>query len=252
MEALPPVVGFNGVAEAGFPDVMCPVMFLAGCNLRCPYCMNSSAVVRIEESSLKSASDVLDQIDQITDGDDDDPGQLLISGGEPCIHPGLPRLVDLAIDRGYRVRLSTNGTRPEVLETLLASGKLSFVALDIKLDVFGNKEIAGFDPDQVSLMRHAVPRSLELLKLHTRQNAVLFAYEVRTTLYPPLVDVAEIESISSHLDPNGVYVLQQFRHTKGMLSPGVAGLVTPYSTDRIEYMADVASIRLKHVHVRRP
>jgi pyruvate-formate lyase-activating enzyme len=41
-KSLPDIVGMNMVAEAGYPNVVCPVIFLSGCNLRCPYCLNSS------------------------------------------------------------------------------------------------------------------------------------------------------------------------------------------------------------------
>ena len=47
---LPNIYGFNKTSDAG-PDVFAYSIFLGGCNLRCPYCMNSKLVTSLEEVS---------------------------------------------------------------------------------------------------------------------------------------------------------------------------------------------------------
>jgi pyruvate formate lyase activating enzyme len=55
-----------------------------------------------------------------------------MTGGEPTIHRGLPGLLRTIREAGYKTKLDTNGTEPEVLEHLFEHDLLDFVAMDIK------------------------------------------------------------------------------------------------------------------------
>jgi pyruvate formate lyase activating enzyme len=57
---------------------------------------------------------------------------VVIAGGEPTLHEGLPDLVRLLREFGLRVRLHTNGTNPEALKTLLDSGDLASVSMTVR------------------------------------------------------------------------------------------------------------------------
>ena len=39
---------------------------------------------------------------------------VVISGGEPTLHPGLPELIKAVRAEGFLIKLDTNGHRPEV------------------------------------------------------------------------------------------------------------------------------------------
>ena len=49
MKKLPDIKGFNKCSEAGI-DTFAPAIFLEGCNLCCPYCMNVNLVKREVEN----------------------------------------------------------------------------------------------------------------------------------------------------------------------------------------------------------
>jgi len=245
------LAGMNPVAEAGFPDVICPVIFLTGCNLRCPYCLNSSLV----NSDLKQSKISLREVASYLL--DNGETNILISGGEPCINGDC--LVDLAklfCDLGIKVRLSTNGTYPTVLEMLLKADLLSFVAVDIKTNVFG---------DSLKMALLAGHKSVEIAKclaLNINQslcdissyakNHKVFSYEVRTTLYPPTVDEDDIVAIAKHIPSDAVWVLQQFRAKKGLLGGDDVASVVPYGNDVLDKMLNEAKRYVKNVSVRYP
>jgi pyruvate formate lyase activating enzyme len=57
---------------------------------------------------------------------------VVITGGEPCLHSGLYDLISEIKERGFLVKLDTNGAFPKVLEKLLENNMLDYVAMDIK------------------------------------------------------------------------------------------------------------------------
>jgi pyruvate formate lyase activating enzyme len=57
---------------------------------------------------------------------------VVFSGGEPTLQSGQRALIDDVRALGFKVKLDTNGTRPDVLERLAGAGLLDFIAMDIK------------------------------------------------------------------------------------------------------------------------
>ena len=125
--SLPQISKMNEVSEAGFPDIMCPVVFLSRCNFKCPYCLNTELVSPKEIKSIP-ISEVLQYVK------DNREEHILISGGEPCLHNNICNLVDVFRNSGLRVRLSTNGSFPHTLQKLIFHHSLSFIAMDIKTE----------------------------------------------------------------------------------------------------------------------
>ena len=60
---IPPIVGLNPVAEAMSPDLFCPVIFLPGCNMHCPFCLNDNVV--LDKSKNKDSQGVPVQMPRI-------------------------------------------------------------------------------------------------------------------------------------------------------------------------------------------
>jgi len=70
---------------------------------------------------------------------------ICITGGEPTIHRGLPGLLRMIREAGYKTKVDTNGTEPEVLEHLVEHKLLDLVAMDLKapLDEASYERCAG-------------------------------------------------------------------------------------------------------------
>lgn len=76
------------------------------CNLRCVHCYADSHAENYPgELTLEQCFAVIDDLSKY------EVNALLLSGGEPLLHPHLPRLLERATARGLKVTISTNGTR---------------------------------------------------------------------------------------------------------------------------------------------
>lgn len=76
------------------------------CNLRCVHCYADSHAQKYSgELSLEQCLGVIDNLA------DYKVNALLLSGGEPLLHPHLPELLEHATNCGLKVTISTNGTR---------------------------------------------------------------------------------------------------------------------------------------------
>lgn len=110
-----------------FPGCLSAVVFLRGCNLRCPYCHNPELLDGDAPGAM--TEDGLLAFLRARQGR---LGGVVFSGGEPTLRPGLRSLVQGARALGFKVKLDTNGTRPDVLAELIGDGLVDYVALDLK------------------------------------------------------------------------------------------------------------------------
>jgi pyruvate formate lyase activating enzyme len=245
MSWIPDIVGINPVAEAGFPDVICPVVFLAGCNLRCSYCLNSSIVSEKPKSDM-TVDGVLEYLKE------NEEDTILVSGGEPCMSESLLPFVRALVGGGISVRLATNGSFPRVVNDLILNGLISFVALDIKFDVFSDRfpddvaELVG--TSDVSTYANNVRDSVDLMEAHSGNGKI--GCEYRTTLYPPLIGEREIRGISHWLGREATWVLQQYRDADGCGFGGAKA--KPYGRKTVDELLGVAKALIHNTYLREP
>src|SRR5574344_1212393 len=97
-----------------FPARVACTFFLSGCNLRCPYCYNIELANGIKpdtDTDFACANDVIEQLNKrksVLTG-------FVLSGGEPMLNPLAPILIKQAKSLGYKIKIDTNGTLPEIL-----------------------------------------------------------------------------------------------------------------------------------------
>ncbi len=102
------------------------------CNLRCVHCYaDSHAELYDGELSWEQCCGVIDDLA------DYGASALLLSGGEPLLHPQLPKILERATGRGLKVTISTNGTRiTPALAALFKKLEVAYVG--ISLDGIGD------------------------------------------------------------------------------------------------------------------
>jgi pyruvate formate lyase activating enzyme len=123
--------GIKAVLETSFLDWrgrVCAVLFLGGCNFRCPFCHNHSLVLAPAGYETIPIEAVALQLAPYRKW----LGGICITGGEPTLDPNLAGMIRFLKYCGWAVKLDTNGSRPEVLSRLLAEGLLDAVAMDVK------------------------------------------------------------------------------------------------------------------------
>lgn len=159
--------GFTRFSLIDYPGHVAAVVFTQGCNLRCPYCHNPELVYPEQYGPLVAEAEVETFLAKRR-------GQIegiVISGGEPTLQPDLPAFIMKLHWYGYKVKLDTNGTNPEMLKQLLASGQLDFVAMDVKAPFAKYHTLAGVKADT-----SAIRESIAAIK------ASAVAHEFRITL----------------------------------------------------------------------
>ncbi|HDD35204.1 MAG TPA: anaerobic ribonucleoside-triphosphate reductase activating protein, partial [Candidatus Desulfofervidus auxilii] len=120
------IKGFQKTSLIDYPGKICSVLFLPGCNYRCPFCQNPDLIENpdklpdIEEGYILS---FLKKRKGLVDG-------VCITGGEPTIHKELPSFIKKIKDLGFLVKLDTNGSNPEMVEHLIKNKLLDYVAMD--------------------------------------------------------------------------------------------------------------------------
>lgn len=243
MSKFPPIVSFNEVAEAGYPDIVAPVIFLPFCNLRCPYCLNADVV--FNKLPVKMGfNDVLQYLKE------NEEEYIAISGGEPCMHGGLKSMIKAFRDEGFKVSLSTNGYQYKKLKTLVEEGLVQYVAMDVKTDLDNFELLSSYMP-AVGQVEN-IKKSIEFLKsVKSNLPNLDFNFEFRTTMYPPMVNAETIEKIGLMLDSECVWILQQFRPREGLLAEE-AGSVDPYSDEQIEVFQKAAKKYVPKTFLRWP
>ena len=127
---------------------------------------------------------------------------VVITGGEPTLDPNLPELCHTIRSLGYKVKLDTNGSRPEVLAHLIQDEVVDYIAMDIKTAVD-----AYSPPLCETQTRTKIAHSIGLI-----MDCGL-DYEFRTTCVRPFVDTVIIERIAKAIEGARQYILQDFHET---------------------------------------
>ena len=174
--------GLVKLSALDFPGILSAVVFTQGCNFHCPYCHNPELVRPF--GLLKDEPGVLAFLKtriKLLDG-------VVISGGEPTIIEDLAEFILKLKGMSYRVKLDTNGSRPEVVEDLVDRHLVDYVALDVK----GNP--AGYPPELApQALSEKVIQTVNFLK-----NSSI-PHEFRTTVVRPFVSEKIMELIASRL-----------------------------------------------------
>lgn len=207
----PTINGLARLTLLDFPGRTAATIFLAGCNLRCPFCHNAPLVTSgdgVQHISYAELEAFLRRRAGLLDG-------IAVTGGEPTLRPELPELMRLIRGYGYATKLDTNGTHPEVLRSLLEQGLVDYVAMDIKGSPARYSEAAGCPVDL-----DAINQSLSLL----READGTVEHELRTTLVRGLHTEADMEDIGRWLEGETRYFLQSFVDSGALIKPGTEGL----------------------------
>ena len=140
--------GFQSVSLSDYPGYTASVVYTRGCNFRCGYCHNHN-LIDYDESVFNDPdrSAVLEMMQNrrnLIDG-------VVITGGEPTIQAGLKEFIVAVRKLGLKVKLDTNGSRPEVIGTLLKENLLDYIAMDIKAPINKYRIITGVEycPDDI-------------------------------------------------------------------------------------------------------
>lgn len=210
---------FSGIQKTSlvdFPNRVASVLFTPGCNLRCPFCHNWRIVVDPKPPFLneEAALKILEERKRFVDA-------VVVTGGEPTIHKELPKFLKKMKDKGFLIKLDTNGFNSQMLEECLQY--VDYVALDVKTSLEKYQRLGAKDTAELL-------HSIEMLKTGKVE------YEFRTTVVPGFVDDEDVVKIGELVKGARAFVFQQFVPDDTLDKRFAA--VKPYSRENIAHFAE--------------
>jgi len=189
-----------------YPDHLASIFWFAKCNMACPYCYNPHIVRDNGTIDLEFALQFLQTRQGRLDG-------VVLSGGECTLYPYLEPFCEAIKALGYKIKIDTNGSNPELLERLIEKKLVDYIALDYKAPKQQYETLTHY--------RH-FERFEQSLSMFIQRS---FPFEVRTTLHPDLLTTSDINAIIEDLHVKGytgTYYLQNYLHvneTMGYTAP---------------------------------
>jgi pyruvate formate lyase activating enzyme len=120
------IAGLQKLTLIDYPQTLACTVFLVGCNFRCPFCYNSELVLpeKINKNSQISEKEFFNFLKErkgYLEG-------VCIGGGEPTTLTDLPEFAKRIKKLGYKVKIDTNGSNPQMLENLIEKNLVDYIA----------------------------------------------------------------------------------------------------------------------------
>lgn len=198
--------GWEKLSLVDFDGNLTTTIFTSGCPFRCPFCHNADLVLHPHSLPVIPFEEILAYLRKrrgILEG-------VCISGGEPTLGDDLLTKMAIIKELGYKIKLDSNGFRPEVLKEVVSKKLVDFVAMDIK----NSKEKYGMTIGIPSFDLKGVEESVEFLL----SNAVPF--EFRTTLIDEFHDEEDMLKIREWIKGAKRYHLQCYIDSENCIEHG--------------------------------
>lgn len=178
-------VGIEKLSLVDYDHHMSAVLFSPGCNFACPFCHNSPLVIDTYKLKAIPFDEILSFLYKrkgLLDA-------VVITGGEPTLMPDLIDKISRIKELGYKIKLDSNGTRPEIIKKLVSLNLLDYIAMDIKSSFKTYPDITN---SFVNIAK--IKESIEFIK------SCGVDYEFRTTLIKEYHSEEDIRQMALELD----------------------------------------------------
>ncbi len=192
-----PIADITSFSFQDFPGYTSCIIWLAGCNFRCPYCHNPEFITgNIEKIEEEKVFEFLKSRVGLLDG-------VVLSGGECCLYDGIYDFIKKIKFMGFLVKIDTNGTNTKIIKKMVEEKLIDFVALDYKAPKDKFLSIANIDKfyDFENTLNFLISSNIDM--------------EIRTTIHTKLLDENDINNIILDLENKKykkTYHIQNFRN----------------------------------------
>ncbi len=193
-----PVYELTPFTMLDYPNHTACIIWFAGCNFRCPYCHNPEMITAKGTIPMDSILQFLEKRKNRLDA-------VVMSGGEASSYPDIIKFTQIVKDMGFKVKLDTNGSRPEVIKKLVENNLLDYIALDYKATSNNFQKICGFKRE------YLFKESLKYISSLKNNNITV---EIRTTVHTDLLSLEDVKSMIKKLNEYnylGTYYVQNYQ-----------------------------------------
>jgi len=191
------ISGFQKLSLLDYPKTPCAILFTQGCSFRCAFCHNPELIPMIGKFSIS-----VDEIMAKLEANKKMVDAVTITGGEPTLQPDLPQFIKELRDRGFKVKLDTNGVTPAMVKELIDDGAVDYIAMDLKQTWEKYDEVVRIGAPGL------VDRARETFDLI--QNSKV-DHEFRTTILPHSHTADDFMAMVGYLKPGEKYFIQETR-----------------------------------------
>ena len=224
--------GIQKLTLVDYPGKTAAILFTGACNFRCPFCHNASLVLRPESQPVLDEGEIMEFLTKrrnMLEG-------VVVTGGEPTLQRDLIPFLLALKNLGYKVKLDTNGYRPDVLKSALEKNAVDYVAMDIKTSLDEYPILTGIADLDVSL----IEESVAYLKGSTVEH------EFRTTVVEPLHHRENFEKIGRLLEGDERFFLQSYVESGDTIGKNCF----PPSSDTLQSYLEILRNYIGNVSIR--
>lgn len=223
------ISGFEKMTLTDYSGSVAAIVFTQGCNFKCPFCHNSDLISF--KSGIIDENEILDYLSKrkkMLDG-------VVITGGEPTMQKDLISFLNKIKELGLKVKLDTNGAKPEVLKKIIELNLIDYIAMDIKSSKNNYSVVSG-----VSVDLDKISESVKLIK----ESGLDF--EFRTTVVRNYHTLNDLLSICEFVGKDSKYFLQNFESSSRVLDANLKG----FTKDELLEMCVKLNEKFPNVKVR--
>ncbi|TSC96370.1 MAG: pyruvate formate lyase activating enzyme [Parcubacteria group bacterium Athens1014_10] len=244
--------GWQKTSLIEYPGKIVSVLWVGGCNWRCPWCYNKDLVLNSEKLPSFKEGEILDFLKtrkKLLDG-------IIITGGEPTLKKGLQNFIKKVKKLKFLIGIETNGSNPEMLKKMIKEKLLNFVAMDIKAPV-DNLQLTTYNSqltthnlqpnkyDELTGVKVNLKKIKESIGIIKNSS---IDYEFKTTIVPILTK-NDIIKIAKFLKGAKKFVLQQFNPKESVLKEEYKK-IKPYAESKLKEMQKAAKKFVENTEVR--
>jgi len=200
--------GISPISTVDWDSKVSLVVYTIGCNFRCPFCYNTDFfdTTHGKEMTIQDLEIVVDKQKGFIDA-------IVFCGGEPTLQDDLVEFCKYFKAKGLAVKVDTNGSRPDVIQALLASDAVDRISLDFKTEPIESSYLEATGNTATDLVV-TTTSTMMLVKDYSKE------LEVRTTIVPGINDEEKyVSAIAEAIAPYAdVFYLQQFTN-RGVTNP---------------------------------
>lgn len=238
--------GLNKLTMLDYPGLLACTLFTGYCNFLCPYCQNASLVLAPSSQPVVAYDEIMNFLKSrvgMLEG-------VCITGGEPTMFPeALYNFIKEVKKLGYKVKLDTNGSHPDILEKLIDEGLLDYVAMDIKSSRENYAAVCGKSGDKNFPIKE-IKKSVELIMNRMPD------YEFRTTTVEELHKREDFEAMTQWLSGAKVLYLQSYTESDDILInydkkyAEMGFKFHAFKKEQLEEFAEILRKRIRKVEIR--
>jgi len=217
-----------------YPGHIATSIFTQGCNFKCPYCHNPDLIPaesgEEEYMDLDYFWDFLEDRKDFLDG-------VAITGGEPTLQNDLIEFIEKIKMKNFKVKLDTNGSRPDIIKNIINNKLIDYIAMDIKSSI---SKYSNYSDD--NNIEDKIIESIKVIK-NSEIN-----YEFRTTVVPGLHNENDIEEITKIVAGSKNFTIQNFRGERPYDKDFENKL--PFTEKELETFKDILEDKVNNIKIK--